>query len=129
MQQSDSGGLEEVGRYVAQLEESCNEIEISIRASDWNRLGEALRTTRRAMHAFENAIAETHQDRDAEFDRAIFARLQRVYAVRDEQLRRIMAIHDGIGERLRALSRWKQYARAVGRPPGARAPALFQYIR
>lgn len=129
MQQSDSATLESVTACVTELENLCNEIELSLRASDWQRLSGVLQEVRRAMHAFENAMAETAEERDEAFDRTVFARLQRVYAVRDEQVQRLQAIHDGIGERLRSISRWKQYARAVGTRERGKPPRLFSDVR
>ena len=130
MQQSVNSGVDSVCEHISELERLCNELEIRLNARDWDGLGRAINESRRAMHGFENAIADTAGLRDAQFDRAVFARLQRVYAVRDEQMKRLEAIHNGIGDRLRSISRWKQYARAVGDPQaGKRPPALFQDIR
>lgn len=130
MQQSDDRAPAGVSEHVAELETLCTEIESSLCASDWKRFDAAIANSRRARHAFENAMAETAGTHDAEFERAIFTRLQRVFAVRDDQMKRLQAIHDGIGERLRAISRWKQYARAVGGSHAAqRPPALFVDVR
>ena len=129
MQQSDSGNLETVTARVSELEVLCNDIELSLRTNDWDRLQAVLCDVRRAMHAFENAMAETAHERDDEFDRVVFARLQHVYAVRDEQVKRLRAIHEGIGERLRAISRWKQYARAVGTRDAGKPARLFSDVR
>ena len=119
--------LNALGDHVSQLEVLCNEIELSLRASDWSRLERAIASSRRQMHEFENAMADAKPLRTANFDRDIFARLQRIYAVRDAQMKRLAATHDEIGGRLRALSRWKEYARSIaGRDAGNVASRLFE---
>ena len=112
------------------MEHQCNEIELSLRCRNWDRLGTVIAESRRSMHEFENAMADSHEARDDEFDRVVFARLQRVFAVRDEQMKRLQAINREIGDRLRSISKWKQYARAVAGPGrAARRASLFQDIR
>jgi len=52
--------------------------------------------------------------RDEVFDRAVYARIRRVFDVREDQLERLQAYHDRVGERLQTLSRWKVFARGIG---------------
>ncbi len=129
MQQSDEGTLDLVSQEIERLESLCNEIELCLRSRDWRRLDVAIADSRRAMHSLENAMAATQPVRDEEFARVVFARLQRVFAVRDDQMKRLEATHRGIGEQLRAISRWKQYARSVAGPKQPVRPALFQELR
>lgn len=130
MQQSAEAALASVGAAIAELEQLCNEIELSLRERNWSRLNGALAGSRRGMHAFENAMAESQPARSEAFDQAVFARMQRVYAVRQEQLDRLTGIHNEIGERLRAISQWKQYARSVAGSGHVQRPAaLFQDVR
>lgn len=114
---------------VTALEQLCNELEASVRARDWTRMGAAIADSRRTMHAFENAMADTTSIRSVEFDRSVYARLQNIYRVRDEQMQRVQAIHDDIGENLRALSRWKGYARSVGGSDRTRPPRILNDLR
>jgi len=112
------------------LEQLCNELELALREGDWKRLGAAISSSRRTMAEFEQAMAEAKSVRTAEFDREIFARLQRVYSVRAEQLARLQAYHDDVGKRLRTISRWKGYARSIGGPDVGRTPSrLFSDLR
>lgn len=130
MQPSAEASLAAVVAAVNELEQFCNEIELSLRERDWKRLNTALAGSRRAMHAFENAMAESQPARTEAFDQTVFARMQRVYAVRQEQLERLTSIHNEIGDRLRSISQWKQYARSVaGSGPVQRPAALFQDVR
>ncbi len=127
---SDSVLLDRIVEHVTALERLCNEIERSLRQPDWQRLDAALADTRRTMHEFENAMGEAMSLRTSEFDRVIFARLQRVYAVRQEQMKRLQAIHDATGEKLRMLSRWKTYARSIAGPDARkRNPTLLDDVR
>ncbi|MEO9170185.1 MAG: hypothetical protein ABI278_03350 [Candidatus Aquilonibacter sp.] len=116
--------------HVSDLETLCNDLEIGLRERNWEKLDTAISGSRRAMHAFENAMAESSALRDDDFDQAVFARLQRVFGVRDEQMKRLETLHGAAGDRLRALSRWKQYARGVtNSDTGKRPPSLFQDLR
>jgi hypothetical protein len=112
---------EEVGR----LEALCNEIELSLRSNDMVRLGTAIADSRRGMHALENAMEAARAQRTAEFDDAVFARLRKIYDVRDVQMKRLQAYRDAMGERLQTLSRWKVYARAVGAPKNRERKSFF----
>jgi hypothetical protein len=115
---------------VTALEQLCNELELALRAADWNRMGVAIADSRRTMAEFENAMAEAKPLRTADFDQVIFARLQRVYSVRADQMKRLQAANDEIGKRLRTISRWKSYARSIGGPDVNRTPSrLFSDVR
>lgn len=128
MQPSAEAQLEAIAATVTGLEQLCNELEFALRETDWPRMDAAIADTRRTMHALENAMADATPVRTVEFDKAIFARLQRVYSVRDEQMKRLTAVHEEIAERLRALSRWKGYARSIGSEP-TRPPRIFSDLR
>jgi len=122
--------LNALGDHVNELEQLCNEIELSVRAFDWNRLGRAIAESRRKTHEFENAMASAKRVRTPAFDKVIFARLHRIFEVRDGQLKRVQEKRDEIGGRLRTLSRWKEYSRSVAGPEGRRVqPLLFEEQR
>jgi hypothetical protein len=126
LQQSGNvAARDEVEREVTNLERLCNEIELALRAKDSPALGRAIADSRRTMHAFENAMEAAASDRDAEFDERIFARLRKIYSVREGQMARLRAYHDSIGERLQAISRWKVYARSVGAPKNRERKSLL----
>ena len=99
------GALEAVAAEVNALERLCLDIDAAVTARDWARLDAAIAGSRKAMHAFENAMAIAIPYRDEAFDRAVFARLQQIYAYRHERLEAVQAYHDEIGDRLRQLSR------------------------
>jgi len=105
---------------VAELERLCGELEQALVAGDWNEVGNALRSSRRTTHAFLNAMEAAAEHRDEAFDAGINARMRRVFDVRDDQLARLETFHTGIGDRLKQLSRWKEFAGSVG---SKRAPA------
>ncbi len=106
-------GRAEVEREVAEIECLCGDLERGLVEGDWNAAGNALRASRRAMHAFLNAM-EACTERDEAFDAVIRERMRRVFDVREDQLARLIAFRDGIGERLQTLSRWKAFARSIG---------------
>jgi hypothetical protein len=103
---------------LAELERLCSALEASLLPVDWSALGEILTSSRKAMHAFENAMAAAVDARDDEFDRVVFARLQRIYAHREAQMKRLKSYRDEVGDRLKLLSKWKGFARGIG----AKAP-------
>jgi hypothetical protein len=109
-----------VVQEVAELERLCGDLERSLVAGDWNEVGNALRSSRRTTHAFLNAMEAAAPHRDEAFDRAVNARMRRVFDVREDQLARLETFHSGVGARLKQLSRWKEFAASVG---SKRAPA------
>ncbi len=121
--------LHAIGQTVGGLEQLCNELEVALRARDWPRMGVAIADSRRVMHELENAMADTTGLRTAEFDRTIYARLQRVFSVRDEQMKRLSQLHDEVAENLRSLSRWKGYARSIGGSDQTRPPRILNDLR
>ena len=130
MPQSAEAVLAALHDRITQLEQLCNEIELSLRAADMSRLGVAIAHSRRLTHEFENAMGEAKPLRTEDFDQAIFARLQRIYSVRAEQMHRLAAKRDEIGGRLRTISKWKEYARSVaGRDALKRKPRIIEDIR
>jgi hypothetical protein len=128
---SDSIELERIGTEIGKLEQLCNELELGLREREWARMVKAMRETRRVLHALQNAMAELKSLRTTEFDSTLFARLQRVYAVHQDQMKRVQTVHDEAGARLRTISKWKSYARSIGGSKIEQQPSaqLFQDLR
>ena len=103
-----------VEREVRELERLCAVLERSLVAAEWEEASQAISESRRATHAFLNAMEAASKARDEEFDKAIHARVRRVFDVRQDQLQRLEAFHADVGERLAAFSRWKSFARSIG---------------
>jgi hypothetical protein len=75
-------------------------------------------------------MADAKPLRTAEFDQTIFARLNRIFAVREDQMKRLAERRDEIGSKLQTISRWKEYSRSVaGRDALKRKPRLFEDLR
>jgi hypothetical protein len=121
--------LEAVARDVNELERLCLEIDASINDHDWERLGAALADSRRITHSVSNAMGDATPYRTAEFDTAVFLRLQQIYAYRQERMNMLQQIHDEIGDRLRQLSRWKGYARSISGGERRTQSSLFDSRR
>lgn len=111
--------LAAIEREVADFERLCGELERALVAGDWNAAGNAMRDSRRTMHAFMNAMEAGADARDDAFDAGIYERMRRIFDVREDQLARLRAFRDGVGERLKTLSRWKTFVQTMG---GKRAP-------
>jgi pyrroloquinoline quinone (PQQ) biosynthesis protein C len=99
---------------VRELEELCKRLEQHLVRGDWKAASEAVSDSRRVTHAFLNAMEEAGDARNQEFDAAIYARMRRVFDVRQDQLARLETFRDDVGERLQAISRWKQFGRSIG---------------
>jgi hypothetical protein len=119
---SDSGeaALAAVRHEVTELEKLCGDLERSLVSGDWNAVGNTLRSSRRATHAFLNAMEAAAPYRDEAFDRKINARMRRVFDAREDQLARLQTFHGDVGEKLKTLSRWKAFAGSMG---SKRAPS------
>jgi hypothetical protein len=112
---ADAGSPREaVEREVAELERLCADLETSLVGGDWTAAANALRDSRRVTHAFLNAMEAAAGVRDDAFDQAIHARMRRIFDLREDQLARLRTFHDGVGERLQTLSKWKLFARSIG---------------
>lgn len=105
---------EAVEREVVELERLCAELESSLVAGDWTAASNAIRDSRRVTHAFLNAMDAAAESRDEEFDRAVYARVRRVFDARQDQLQRLEQFHGRVGDRLQTLSKWKVFARSIG---------------
>jgi len=115
--------IETIVREVGDLERLCAELEKGMAATDWESCNGLLAQMRRSTHALRNALQATQGQRDEAFEEQLRARIQRIMQVRDGQIGRLRAFHDGVGERLRTLSNWKVYARSVGAKDAPRRSA------
>ena len=106
--------LEAVVREIVDLERLCGELEAGIASNDWARCEGLLGDMRRVTHALRNALQASDGCRSALFEKQMRERVQRIMHVRDGQIERLRAFHDGVGDKLRMLSNWKAYARSVG---------------
>ncbi len=120
--------LDEVRTGVAELEVQCRELGPLIDRRDWQSFEVLLSNMSRARHAVMNAWEAAQPERSPEFDQEIAMRVRRVLEYREWQLKRLQRFHDESSGRLKLISRWKAYARAVaGRRP--KTAALLNDIR
>jgi len=89
-------------------------LETALVAGEWDDASNALRDARRTTHAFRNAMEAAEASRDTAFDQAIYSRVKRVYDARQDQIERLSAFRDQIGQKLQTLSTWKIFARSIG---------------
>ena len=80
----------------------------------WSDLDLTLADQRRVTQALINVVHATMNERTPEFDDQLKRRIDRIYAVRDNQLKRLMVYRDNIRKRLRVLSQAKQVRRSFG---------------
>jgi hypothetical protein len=121
--------LEHIASAIAELERLCLEIDAALESRDWPRLATAISDSRRVMHEVENAMGDAAAFRTPDFDKAAFERLQQIFSYRAERLESLQSVHDEIGERLKQLSLWKTYARAIGPKEAPRRSAGLDSVR
>jgi hypothetical protein len=114
---------------IGELERLCTELERSLVAKDWTSAANALRDSRRARHAFVNAMEQASSVRDEAFDESVRTRVRHVFDRRQAQLERLHVVHAEIGERLQALSKWKRFAFAIGARRAPSRSAGFESLR
>lgn len=95
------------------LEALGGTLERALATRNWAVLQSAIADSRRTMHAFANAMDATQNERDPRLDAVIAARLRRVEAIRSNQMERLRAYHDAVGERLQLANRWKVALKSV----------------
>jgi len=89
-------------------------------SGSWDDLSVALTESRRVQHALQNAMHDAAGVRDESFDGAVYAKLQWIFAIRENQMARLRHYQDSIAERLQSIARLKNVARRVG---AERAPS------
>lgn len=109
----------EIVEAILALERSCLEADTAFLERRWADVGVALGTqsalTDRLASLFEAApeLAPANEPR-------VRKRLLGVLAFRDDQLRRMRAYNEQVGERLRSIAKMRAYSRTIGT---ARVPA------
>lgn len=103
-----------VEREVTALEHLCDDMEAALAGRKWIALQRSFGDSRRLSHALKNALESAASVRDDTFDARIYARIRRIYAVRDDQLSRLRSYRDAVSERLQTIAKHKAFARAIG---------------
>lgn len=114
---------------IAALEVQCGELDQTIGNADWVSTGNVLRAMRRTTHALENAMAAQGVADTPGFLDHVHARIARVHAYRASQLEQLEAVRNGLSERLRSISRFKGYGRAIGAKPATPQPRAVDSLR
>lgn len=101
-----------VARTIVALERACLDADRAFSERRWPGVRSAFRAQSELTAELGRIFAETP---DVAEDAKVVRRVQGVYAFRDEQLRRMRAYRDEVGERLRTIGKMKAFSRAVGR--------------
>jgi hypothetical protein len=104
----------EIVALVEELDQLCADGERHLMGLRWSDLELTLADQRRVTQALINIVHATMNERTPEFDDQLKRRIDRIYAVRDNQLKRLMVYRDSIRKRLRVLSQAKQVRRSFG---------------
>lgn len=106
-----------------ETEALCGRAERALMTRAWAELDQTVADSRRAAHALKNAMDAASGVRTTQFDETVMRRLQYVYAIRDNQMRRLQHYHDEVGARLQLVARWKAALRSLA-TAGATRPRL-----
>ena len=128
MPQSDSDELlGAVDEGLVGIEALCLDLERALAARDWRAIGQALADSRRLQHALRNAIEAAASRRTQEFDALVGRRIERVRAIRSDQLVRLQRYRETVRERLTTIAKFKAFAKSAGaKPRGSRLANLDQ---
>jgi dsDNA-binding SOS-regulon protein len=105
--------VDEIVAIVDELEALCVSAERQLVALRWEELGATLAEQRRVIAALTNAVHRTKPQRTREFDERLEKRLARIYAIRENQLKRLVAFRDQCRNRLSVIARAKQTRRSI----------------
>ncbi|HXP93258.1 MAG TPA: hypothetical protein VN905_07285 [Candidatus Binatia bacterium] len=109
-----ASAAESLAALVGELEQLCAHAERHLLALRWSDLESTLADQRRVIAALTNAAYATAGQRSAQFDEELDRRVTRIYAVRDGQLKRLVAFRDNVRRRLSTISKVKQARRSFG---------------
>jgi hypothetical protein len=104
----------EIVALVGELEELCARAERQLVALNWDDLQGTISDQRRVTQALINAIYATSGQRSDHFNKQLERHVLRIYAVRDNQLKRMQAFRDNVRARLRVIAKAKQASRSFG---------------
>jgi hypothetical protein len=106
----------EIVETILALERSCLDADAALVERRWADFGTAMSAqsslTDRLAALFDAAPRHA-PDNDAR----VRKRLEGILAYRDDQLRRLRAYHEHVGERLRSIAKVRAFSRAVGAAP------------
>ena len=112
--QQSASPRREIAALIEELEELCAKAERALVALQWDDVHAAIAEQRRVTQALVNAMEANKSSRTEAFDKEVLRHIERIYAVRDNQLRRMMSYRDKVRERLRLIARAKQARRTFG---------------
>lgn len=103
-----------VVRTIIALERSCLDAESAFVARRWTDVRAAFGKQRELTGELRGLFARAPETTPAN-DAKVARRVRGILAYRDDQLRRIRAYHDDVGERLRSIGKVRALARTIGR--------------
>lgn len=103
-----------VANEVVALEQISIAFDGALETQNWAQCAALMADYRRITHALANAMLASKDTRDAAFETQLRARSKRVMDRRDRHIEQLEEVHRVSGEKLRSISNWKIYARAVG---------------
>lgn len=98
------------------FERSCLEADAALVERRWTDFGAAL-SAQSALTDQLAALFEATPERAPANDPRVRKRLEGVFAYREDQLRRLQAYHEHIGQRLRTIAKVRSFSRTIGAPP------------
>ena len=103
-----------VVRTILALERSCLDAESALVERRWRDVDVAFAAQRRLTEELAALFVATPESAPLA-DAKVAQRLRGVLAYREDQMRRLRAYHQSVGERLRSIGKVRQFARAIGK--------------
>ncbi|MGD0050819.1 MAG: hypothetical protein ABSD03_03225 [Vulcanimicrobiaceae bacterium] len=101
-------------RTILALERSCLDAESALVERRWRDVDVAFAAQRRLTEELAALFVATPESAPLA-DAKVAQRLRGVLAYREDQMRRLRAYHQNVGERLRSIGKVRQFARAIGK--------------
>jgi len=107
---------ERLAALLDDFEEQCAQAEVALRARRWNVLEQFIADQRRTRQAIVNELASENATVQTMPD--IFSRLQAIFTLRNDQVRRLTAYRAEVSRRLQLTRKWKDASRSARRGIG-----------
>lgn len=109
---------------IEQLERQCTLLEQQLVALAWSDLGATLADQQRTLAELTNVVYASADERTPEFNVKLQKRINRIDAVRNNQLKRLMAFRDNCRSRLTVIAKAKQARRSIYGSPAPSAGGI-----
>lgn len=102
-----------IAELLTELERQCSLLEEQLVALAWPQLTATLADQQRTLAELTNLVYSSKDARTPEFNAKVKRRIARIDAVRNDQLKRLVAFRDNCRARLTMIAKAKQARRSI----------------